>query len=222
MLVPCPPPWGGVGGGCHAPSLWEGWGGLQGRRVLTVVVNTAWKAKTSQPKATPWELFATNIRPEWAKELLFHPPLCHSLMVGCHSFAPFGAYPCCSQFPGRCPGLAYQCPLRGVNLTLIPTPDPIPERSSPTRSLSSTSEATSSITPREGRQKPTPLFLTEGQKDRILPPFGRAGVGFPSSPSGGPGWASPSSLREGRGGFSIIPSGRPGWASPSSLRKGYG
>ena len=28
MLVPCPLPWGGVGGGCQAPSLWEGWGGL--------------------------------------------------------------------------------------------------------------------------------------------------------------------------------------------------
>ena len=38
---------------------------------MTVGVNTAWKAKTTQPKATPWEQFATNIRPERAKELLF-------------------------------------------------------------------------------------------------------------------------------------------------------
>ena len=35
----------------------------------------------------------------------------------------------------------------------------------------------------------------------IPPPFGRAGVGFSIIPSGGPGWASPSSSREGRGWF---------------------
>ena len=49
------------------------------------------RPETSQPKATPWELFATNIRPEWAKELLFRSlpmPLSNG---GCHSFATFGA-----------------------------------------------------------------------------------------------------------------------------------
>ena len=34
-----------------------------------------------------------------------------------------------------------------------------------------------------GGLTPTPLFLTEGQKNIIPPPFGRAGVGF-TSPQG--------------------------------------
>ena len=100
--------------------------------------------------------------------------------MGCHSFAPFGAYPCCIQFPGRCPGLAYQCPIRGVNL---------PQYLSDThpRPL-----------PKEGELTPTPLFMTEGQKNMILPPFGRVGVGFHH------------------------PFGRAGVGSHSSFRKGYG
>ena len=87
----------------------------EGKGVLTVGVNTAWKAKTSQPKATPWELSETNIRPEWAKELLFHAltlPLCSG---GLLFFCPLrGRIHAASSPPGRCPGLAYQCPLRGV------------------------------------------------------------------------------------------------------------
>ena len=92
----------------------------EGKGVLTVGVNTAWKAKTSQPKATPWEQSATNIRPEWAKELLFHAltlPLCSG---GLLFFCPLrGRIPAASSPPGRCPGLAYQCPIRGVNLPQI-------------------------------------------------------------------------------------------------------
>ena len=69
------------------------------------------RPKTSQPKATPWELSETNIRPEWAKELLFHAlplPLCNG---GVSFFCPLrGRIPAASSSPGRCPGLAYQCP----------------------------------------------------------------------------------------------------------------
>ena len=61
------------------------------------------RPETSQPKATPWELFATNIRPEWAKELLFRSlplPLCSG---GCYSFAPFGGVSMLHPLP---PGVA--------------------------------------------------------------------------------------------------------------------
>ena len=64
---------------------------------------------------------------------------------GCHSFAPFGAYPCGIQFPGRCPGLTYQCPLRGVTNT---HPRPLPKGGDLT--------PTSNPSPREGRLIPTP------------------------------------------------------------------
>ena len=76
----------------------------------------------------------------------------------------------------------------------IPTPAPIPERSSPTLSLS----------PREGGLTPTPLFMTEGQKDMIPPPFGRAGVGFSIIFSGGPGGASHHPFGRAGGGFSSL------------------
>ena len=42
--------------------------------------------------------------------------LCHSVVVGCYSFAPFWGVSLLHPIPGRCPGLAYQCPIRGVNL----------------------------------------------------------------------------------------------------------
>ena len=82
---------------------------------MTVGVNTAWKAKTSQPKATPWEQSATNIRPERAKELLFRAlplPLCS---VGLLFFCPLrGRYPCCILSPRALPGAGISMPLRGV------------------------------------------------------------------------------------------------------------
>ncbi|MBO5584564.1 MAG: hypothetical protein J5942_08765, partial [Prevotella sp.] len=77
--------------------------------------------------------------------------------------------------------------------------------------------------------------LTEGQKDMILPfisdrrtkehnlpPFGRVGVGFPSSPREGRGGLLHHLLGRAGVGFSIIFSGGPGWASPSSSREGRG
>ena len=60
------------------------------------------RPETSQPKATPWELSETNIRPEWAKELLFRSlplPLCSG---GLLFFCPLrGRFPAASNFPGR-------------------------------------------------------------------------------------------------------------------------
>ena len=69
------------------------------------------RSETSQPKATPWELFATNIRPEWAKELLFRSLPLPLYSGGLLFFCPLrGRIHAASSPPGRCPGLAYQCP----------------------------------------------------------------------------------------------------------------
>ena len=140
----------------------DGWG-KYGLRSSLLAFKTKWRKKGQKqvsPRQRLGDKFAINIRPEWAKELLFHPPLCHSVVVGCHSFAPFG----------------------GVSLR-----HPLPPRALPGADISM---------PHSGRKPspniyltPTPLFMTEGQKDMIPPPFGRAG------------WASPSSSREGRDGF---------------------
>jgi len=47
-------------------------------------------------------------------------------MVGCHSFAPFGGVSLRNPIPRALPGADISMPLQGVNLTLIPTPDPSP------------------------------------------------------------------------------------------------
>ena len=65
---------------------------------MTVGVNTAWKAKTSQPKATPWEQSATNIA-----------------VVGCYSFAPFGGVSMLHPLPpGVARGWHINAPFGGV------------------------------------------------------------------------------------------------------------
>ena len=74
------------------------------------------KAKTSQPKATPWELSETNIRPEWAKELLFRSlplPLCNG---GVSFFCPLRGVSLLHPIPRALPGADVSLPLRGVNL----------------------------------------------------------------------------------------------------------
>ena len=78
---------------------------------------------------------------------------------------PSGAYPCCILSPRALPGAGISMPLRGVTNT---HPQPLPKG---------------------GGLTPTPLFLTEGQKNIIPPPFGRAGVGFtsPTTPPQGRG-----------------------------------
>ena len=120
------------------------------------------KARNKSAQGNALGIVRNQHSPRMGKRIIISPtplPLCSG---GLLFFCPLrGRIPAASSPPGRCPGLTYHCPIRGVNLTLIPTPDPIlrqakrlrrlPERSSPTRSLSSTSEATSSITPREGR-----------------------------------------------------------------------
>ena len=67
---------------------------------------------------------------------------------------PSGAYPCCILSPRALPGAGISMPLRGVTNT---HPQPLPKG---------------------GGLTPTPLFMTEGQKNIIPPPFGRVGVGF--------------------------------------------
>ena len=67
---------------------------------MTVGVNTAWKAKTSQPKASPWVFVYTSVSPRRGKRMK-------------------------SSFPFPQPfGLTYQCPIRGVTNT---HPRPLPK-----------------------------------------------------------------------------------------------
>ena len=56
--------------------------------------------------------------PKMGKRItMFTLPLRHSAVVGCYSFAPSGAYPCCILSPRALPGAGISMPLRGVNLT---------------------------------------------------------------------------------------------------------
>ena len=106
----------------------DGWG-KYGLRSSLLAFKTKWRKK-GQKQVSPRQRIGNRLQPTFAqngqKNYYFTHSLCHSAVVGCNSFAPYGAYPCGIQFPGRCPGLTYQCPIRGVNLTLIPTPDPSP------------------------------------------------------------------------------------------------
>ena len=121
----------------------DGWGNY-GLRSSLLAFKTKWRKK-GQKQVSPRQRLGDSSQSTFAqngqKNYYSTHSHCHSLMGAVILLPPSGAYPCGIQFPGRCPGLTYKCPIRGVNLTLIPTPDPIPERSSPTRSLS----------PREGR-----------------------------------------------------------------------
>ena len=45
--------------------------------------------------------------------------LCHSVMVGCHSFAPLGGVSLLHPIPRALPGAGISLPLRGVNLRPI-------------------------------------------------------------------------------------------------------
>jgi len=82
-------------------------------------------------------------------------------MVGCHSFAPFGGVSLRHPTPRALPGADISMPHSGRK----PYPDTHPQP-----------------LPKGGELTPTPLFMTEGQKNMIPPPFGRAGVGFTSPP----------------------------------------
>ena len=101
----------------------------QGRGVLTVVENTACaracslskqsgerKAKTSQPKATPWVFVYTSVSPRRGKRMKssfpFPQPFVWVLIL-----LPFqGVIPAASFPAGRCPGLTYHCPFGALNL----------------------------------------------------------------------------------------------------------
>ena len=73
------------------------------------------RPKHVSPRRRLVDKYAANIRPEWAKELLCVPARCISVVVGCHSFAPFRGVALLLPLPGRCPGLLCHCPIRGGN-----------------------------------------------------------------------------------------------------------
>ena len=52
--------------------------------------------------------------------------LCHSAVVGCHSFAPFGGVSLLHPIPRALPGAGISMPLRGVNLPPIYIPRALP------------------------------------------------------------------------------------------------
>ena len=127
--------------GHNTPSLREGWGGLHitptpspregsvdgwgkyGLRSSLLAFKTKWRKK-GQKQVSPRQRLGNCSQPTFAqngqKNYYSAHSLCHSVVVGCHSFAPLrGRIPAASSPPGRCPGLAYQCPIRGVNLPQI-------------------------------------------------------------------------------------------------------
>ena len=121
------------------------------------------RPETSQPKATPWVFVYTSVSPRRGKRMKssfpFPQPFVWVLIL-----LPFqGVIPAASSPPGRCPGLAYQCPLRGVGSLTF-------------RRICYPPESNIRIfNPQYPAEQPP---RKRGVCVR-LPPFGRAGVGFP-------------------------------------------
>ena len=107
----------------------DGWG-KYGLRSSLLAFKTKWRKK-GQKQVSPRQRLGDCSQPTFAqngqKNYYSAHSLCHSVVVGCHSFAPFGGVSMLHPLPPRrCPGLAYQCPFRGVNPSQIPTPKPLP------------------------------------------------------------------------------------------------
>ena len=104
----------------------DGWG-KYGLRSSLLAFKTKWRKK-GQKQVSPRQRLGDCSQLTFAqngqKNNYFTHSLCHSVVVGCYSFAPLrGRIHAASSPPGRCPGLAYQCPFRGVNLLQISSPN---------------------------------------------------------------------------------------------------
>ena len=73
------------------------------------------KARNKSAQGNALGIVRNQHSPRMGKRItMFILPLRHSLMVGCYSFAPSGAYPCCILSPRALPGAGISMPLRGV------------------------------------------------------------------------------------------------------------
>ena len=97
----------------------DGWG-KYGLRSSLLAFKTKWRKK-GQKQVSPRQRLGNSSQttsPKMGKRItMFTLPLRHSAVVGCYSFAPSGAYPCCILSPRALPGAGISMPLRGVNLT---------------------------------------------------------------------------------------------------------
>ena len=119
----------------------DGWG-KYGLRSSLLAFKTKWRKK-GQKQVSPRQRLGDCSQPTFAqngqKNYYSAHSLCHSVVVGCHSFAPFGGVSLLHPLP---PGVA-----RGWHINA-------PSGRKPDK--------------RTGYHL---LYLTEGQKDMILPPF---------------------------------------------------
>ena len=119
----------------------DGWG-KYGLRSSLLAFKTKWRKK-GQKQVSPRQRLGNCSQPTFAqngqKNYYSAHSLCHSVVVGCHSFAPFGGVSLLHPLP---PGVA-----RGWHIN-----------------------APSGRKPDKRTGYPL-LYLTEGQKNMILPPF---------------------------------------------------
>ena len=115
----------------------DGWG-KYGLRSSLLAFKTKWRKK-GQKQVSPRQRLGDSSQSTFAqngqKNYYSAHSLCHSLMVGCHSFAPFGGVSLRHPIPRALPGADISMPHSGRNYPphplpkggeLIPTPDPSP------------------------------------------------------------------------------------------------
>ena len=102
----------------NTPSLREGWGGLH------ITLNPSpregsvdgWgkyglKGQNKSAQGNALGIVHNQHSPRMGKRIIIpFTPFATLQWWAVILLPPSGAYPCCIQFPGRCPGLAYQCP----------------------------------------------------------------------------------------------------------------
>ena len=153
-----PPPFGRAGVGFSIipnPSPREGsvdgWG-KYGLRSSLLAFKTKWRKK-GQKRVSPRQRLGNCSQPTFAqngqKNYYFTHPFATLQWWAVSLLPPSGAYPCCILSPRALPGAGISMPLWGVTNT---HPRPLPKG---------------------GEIEAYPLFLTEGQKNMIPPPFGR-------------------------------------------------
>ena len=128
-----PPPFGRAGVGFSIspnPSPREGsvdgWG-KYGLRSSLLAFKTKWRKK-GQKRVSPRQRLGNCSQPTFAqngqKNYYSVHSLCHSAVVGCYSFAPFGGVSLLHPIPRALPGAGISMPLRGVTNT---HPRPLPK-----------------------------------------------------------------------------------------------
>ena len=93
----------------------DGWG-KYGLRSSLLAFKTKWRKK-GQKQVSPRQRLGNSSQttsPKMGKRItMFTLPLRHSAVVGCYSFAPSGAYPCCILSPRALPGAGISMPPSG-------------------------------------------------------------------------------------------------------------